>query len=380
MSEKVGILTFHRALSYGALLQAYALQTKLFSLDIDNEIVDYTCDYMVKHYQRLFRPMKGNPAKVFVLNLLTANGIWKERKTRDRFVAKHMKLSPAYNAENIAQAAQQYSAFVTGSDQVWSPSCVGFDPVYFLGFAAPEQRYSYAASIATQQLPQALHDEYRKRLKDFALLSLREQSGVELVQQVVGRNDAQVHIDPTFLLKKAEWDQIVPECIIKKPYIFLFTVKKPKQLIEQALALSRKTSLPIFYLNKQHTRREKEIHYMDPVEADQFISLIKNASYVCTNSFHGLAFSIIYHKQFMVENALAKGRNIRSEELLNRLGLSNRVFAEDNGAIDEQPDWTATDALIEAERRRAEAYLLQIKQQLQQRRKAECPAEVQNDN
>lgn len=371
MCEKTGILTFHRALSYGALLQAYALQNRLFSLGIDNEIIDYTCDYMVKHYQKLFRPMKGNPVKGFALNLLTANGIRKERKTRDCFVEKHMKLSRAYNAKNIAQAAQQYAALIVGSDQVWSPNCVGFDPVYFLDFAAPQQRFSYAASIAVQTLPEELHAEYRRRLKEYSLLSLREQSGVELVRQVVGREDAQIHIDPTLLLNNEAWDRIVPECVIQKPYIFLFTVKKPKALIEQALALSRKTGLPIFYLNKLHRRREKEIHYMDPVEADQFIALIKNATYVCTNSFHGTAFSIIYHKQFMVETAVADGRNIRSEELLNRLGLSERILAGDIAAIDAQSDWAAVDRCLEDERVRADAYLREIAQRAKRGRQEE---------
>lgn len=362
MKKKIGILTFHRALSYGALLQAYALQNKLFSLGIENEIVDYTSDYMVKHYQRLFRPAKGNPLKGFAYNLLTAGGILKERRTRDRFVQKYLKLSKPYNAGNIAAAAEQYLALIAGSDQVWSPSCAGFDPVYFLDFAAPEQRYAYAASIAAQMIPKELHAEYRRRLKDFAALSLREQSGVELMRQVVGRDDALEHIDPTLLLKREEWDEIVPECAIREPYIFLFTVMKPKELIDQTLALSRKTGLPIVYLNKLHTRREREIHYMDPVEADQFVSLIKHASYVCTNSFHGTAFSVIYHKQFMVETKLAAGRNIRSEELLNRLGLSERIFAGDIFAIDAQSDWLRADACMEAERRRAEAYLLGVRQ------------------
>lgn len=364
MKGKIGILTFHRALSYGALLQAYALQTKLFSLGIDNEIVDYSCDYMVKHYQRLFRPVKGNPLKGFALNLLTADGIRKERKTRDHFVQKHMKLSIPYDADSIAQSAQRYDVLITGSDQVWSPSCVGFDPVYFLNFAAPEQRYSYAASIAVKTLPEELKDAYRRRLKDFSALSLREPSGAELICQMVGRDDVQVHIDPTMLLEKEQWDALAPQCLVDTPYIFLFTVKKPKAIIDQTLALSRKTGLPIIYLNKLHTRREKEIRYMDPVEADQFVSLVKHASYVCTNSFHGTAFSVIYHKQFMLESETASGRNIRSEEFLNRIGLSERIFSGDIFAIDVQSDWKAADACIGEERRRAEEYLLRIRQRL----------------
>lgn len=369
MQKKIGILTFHRALSYGAMLQAYALQTKLFALGVDNEIIDYTCDYMVQHYQRVFRPVK-HLIKGTVYNLVTANGILKERKTRDRFVRKHMKMSRPYDAASIAKAAQEYSALITGSDQVWSPACVGFDPVYFLTFAAPEQRCSYAASIAVNTLPKALEDEYRNRLKDFSAFSLREPSGAELVRQITGRDDVQVHIDPTLLLTKDEWNELAAERIVPTPYILLFTVKAPRRLIDQALALSRRTGLPIIYLNKLHTRREKEIHYMDPVEADQFVSLVKYAAYVCTNSFHGTAFSVIYHKQFIVETELADGWNIRAEELLNRIGLPERIMTGNISAIDVQSDWAAADAAIAAERGRAEAYLLSIWKQAEHGRLA----------
>ena len=362
MQGKIGILTFHRALSYGAMLQAYALQTKLSALEIENEIIDYTCKYMVKHYQRLFRPVKANALRGFAYNLLTAGGIRKERKTRDRFVRKHLKLSKTYQASDIAQAAQEYALLITGSDQVWSPTCAGFDPAYFLGFAAPEQRYSYAASIAVKTLPAELRDEYRKRLKDFAAFSVREQSGAELIRQLTGRDDAQVHIDPTLLLKREAWDNLAPASPVRTPYILLFTVNAPRTLIDQTLVLSRRTGLPIIYLNKLHVRREKEIRYLEPIEADQFVSLVKHAAYVCTNSFHGTAFSVIYHKQFIVETETVSGRNIRAEELLSRLGLSERILQGDISAIDAQSDWASAESILAEERRRAEAYLLDIGQ------------------
>lgn len=363
MNKKIGILTFHRALSYGAMLQAYALQNFMLELGIDNELVDYTCEYMVNHYQKDFRVIKGNKIKGIGWNLLTVNSIRKERKTRDEFVSKHFKLSEAYDKNNIHTVADKYSAFITGSDQVWSPTCVGFDPVYFLNFAKPEQKFSYAASIAAKTIPDNLKAEYKNRLKDFQAYSVREESGVEIVKDLTGK-DAVVNIDPTFLLTKDKWDKIATD-VFNEPYIFLFTVLKPKNLIDYALELSQKTGLKVIYLNNTMRSKDSRITYIDPVTADKFIGLIKNASYICTNSFHGTAFSIIYNKNFIVETETGHGRNIRSEELMKRLGLEKRIMnADTKGDIDALSNWDYVEEQLQVERQKSKDYLLTIQRSI----------------
>ena len=362
MKKKIGILTFHRALSYGAMLQAYALQNFMLSLGIDNEIVDYNCKYMVDHYQKNFRKTYGNPIKGLGWNLMTLSGIKKERKTRDAFVKEHLVLSKSYTADNISDAKENYSAFITGSDQVFSPTCVGFDPVYFLTFAKPEQKYSYAASIATKNIPENIKDEFKNRIRDFQKYSLREQSGATIVKDLTGK-DAFVNIDPTLLLTKESWDKLATD-VLDEPYIFLFTVHKPKNLVNYALELSRKTGLKVIYLNKLKNIKNENLQYMDPVTADKFVGLIKNASYVCTNSFHATAFSVIYHKKFIVESETCKGRNIRSEELLYHLGLSKRVMSTDESDINAESDWAYVDKKLQEEREKSKDYLLSIAQQI----------------
>ena len=363
MSKKIGILTFHRALSYGAMLQAYALQNFMYDLGIENEIVDYNCNYMVDHYQKNFRKTYGNPIKGLGWNLLTLKGIKKERKTRDEFVNSHLKLSKSYNAETINSANENYSAFICGSDQVWSPTCVGFDPVYFLTFAKPWQKYSYSASIATKNIPENLNDEYKNRLSDFQMYSVREESGAEIVKDLTGK-DAFVNIDPTLLLSKNQWDKLATD-VLNEPYIFLFTVHKPKNLINYALNLSQKTGLKVIYLNKLKSVKHKNLQYLDPVTANKFVGLIKNAKYVCTNSFHGTAFSVIYHKNFVVETDTCKGKNIRSEELLKSLGLESQILNSQSFlSIDHKANWNYVEEKLKEERKKSEKYLLSIQQQI----------------
>ena len=197
--KKVGIVTFHQALSYGAKLQAYALQKFLEQNGLENDIIDYTCHFM---YTRLIRPIRvGNKHKLksFVRSLITMRQTGIDRKKSIEFRKKYMKLSRPFDADNIKEASDEYSAFIAGSDQVWSPTCVGFDPVYFLDFAQSKQKYSYAASIAVKELPSDKKDEYKRLLSDYQAFSVREDSAAAIIKELLGR-DAEVNIDPTLLL------------------------------------------------------------------------------------------------------------------------------------------------------------------------------------
>lgn len=357
--KNIGILTFHRALSYGALLQSYALQNFLFDLNIENEIIDYNCEYMVKAYQKTFRPITGNLIKGIGYNLLTARGIKKEKKTRDEFVNKHLVLSEKYTTYNLPLAKDKYRVFITGSDQVWSPTCVGFDPAYFLTFANSNQKFSYAASIACNELPAELKEEYKKRLNDFNCYSLREESGEKIINNLLNKS-ADVHIDPTLLLTKDRWDTLATHSF-NEPYIFLFTVLKPKKLIDYAIKLHKQTGLKIKYLNKLKAKKYDSVEYVNPVTADEFVSLIKNAQYVCTNSFHGTAFSIIYNKNFVCEGETAFGNNIRSIELMKKLGIENRLLSNDlTTDIHVNTNWNQVESILNIEREKSKIYLQSI--------------------
>lgn len=363
MKKKVGIVTFHQALSYGAKLQAYALQRFLEENGIENDIIDYTCHFM---YTRLIRPIRvgtQHKLKSFLRSLVTMRQTGIDRRKSVAFRKEHMKLSRPFNAENIGEASQEYDAFIAGSDQVWSPSCVGFDKVYFLNFAKPGQKYSYSASIAVNKLPEDKIEDYKELLSDFTMFSVREKSGADIIYDILGRQ-ASVNIDPTLLLEQSCWDKIAKP-VVKEPYIFLFNVKKPKRLIEYAKKLASEKGLKIYYLQKERIHKVKGVTYLDPVGADEFVGLIKNAEYVCTNSFHGTAFSVIFHKHFVCEFDYQGGRNIRSEELLNLLQIKNHEIGADYFPNPDEPvDWDNVEKTLGQQREEARSYLLKIKENL----------------
>ncbi|MCI6825234.1 MAG: polysaccharide pyruvyl transferase family protein [Ruminococcus bromii] len=361
--KKAGIVTFHQALSYGAKLQAYALQQFLQYNGIENDIIDYTCHYM---YTRNIRPIRvgtQHKLKSFVRSLITMRQTGIDRRKSVAFRKQYMQLSRPFNAENISEAADEYSLFIAGSDQVWSPICVGFDPVYFLNFAKPEQKYSYAASIAVKELPADKKEAYKNLLTDFQEFSVREQSGANIIKNLLGR-DAEINIDPTLLLTEEQWNEIAKP-VINEPYIFLFNVRKSIKLIDYAKQLSKKTGLKIYYLQKERIHKVKGVTYLEPVMANEFVGLIKNAEYVCTNSFHGTAFSVIFKKKFAVEYQHIGGRNIRSEELLNQLGIKNHEITNDfYPNPDEKVDWDNVEKILSVERKKSQNYLEKIKENL----------------
>lgn len=359
MYKKFGIVTFHHALSYGAVLQTYALQNFLTDLGIDNEVVNYRCKFM-EDRAKVFKYIKGKSLKNYCYSFLYGRETVRERKNSDYFGKNFLKMTKPYTKDTLAQCADDFDGFIAGSDQVWSPICVGFDSAYFLDFAKKGQKYSYAASFGMKNLPDEKIEEYQKRLSDFSAISVREGSGKELVKNLTDK-EAVINVDPTLLLSSKKWDKIASSADINEPYIFLFTVLKPKNLVNYALELARKTGMKVIYLNKAHKIKDPMLTYMNSVTADKFLGLIKNATYVCTNSFHGNAFSLLYHKNFVVETDTLIGENNRSKELMTKLGLENRILAQGlSPEIDAETDWKNVDAFLAEERNKAKEYLLSI--------------------
>ena len=359
MYKKFGIVTFHHALSYGAVLQTYALQNFLYDIGVDNEVVNYRCKFIADR-AKVFKYIKGKSLKNYCYSLKYGKEITRERKNSEYFGKNFLKMTKSFSKETLAQCADNFDAFIAGSDQVWSPVCAGFDSAYFLDFAKKGQKYSYAASFGTKNLPEDKQEAYKKRLSDFNAISVREDSGKQLVENI-GDCKKVINVDPTLLLSCDKWDKIASPVEINEPYIFLFTVLKPKNLVNYALELAQKTGMKVIYLNKAHKIKDPMLKYMDAVTADKFIGLIKNASYVCTNSFHGNAFSLIYHKNFVVETDTLTGENNRSKELMLKLGLKNRILAKGlTPEIDADTDWSAVENFLAEERSKSQEYLLSI--------------------
>ena len=352
---KLGIVTFHRAINYGAVLQTYALQQTLFELGIDNEVIDYRSEKIERLY-KIFTPLLSN------IKNLSVYPRAKKKIEFDSFLKKYIKLSNGYREKKeLEKIETDYDAFITGSDQVWCEKCAREDSTYFLDFINnSKKKYSYAASIGKSAVSEDLQEKYEKFLKDYSLVSIREASSKELMQQCKKEN-VNVHIDPTLLLNKEKWNRVAKKQANKGEYILLYTVLGQYKLYEFANQLSKKTGLPIIYLNEAMLNRVKGYKYKVGVSPEEFVGYFANAKYVVTNSFHGTAFSIIYHKKFFVEIEAVGRKNIRSEELMEKLGLSERnINCIDIERYDKEIDWMSVDGILENERKESKDYLRRI--------------------
>ena len=356
-SLKIGILTFHNAMSYGAVLQAYALQHTIENFGYETEVINYMCEDIYNAHVRIIPKTKN--IKFNIKMSLMGHKRYKWRNLLRNFRKKYLHESVKVSKNELVDLGENYSKVIAGSDQVFNDVCTKFDNTYFLDFVPDKKKYTYAASFGADIIPKKLEDEYRNRLTGFQQLSIREESGCKIVKTLLNR-EAECNIDPTFLLTDAEWDNVI-ETKTRKPYVFVFSVLKPLDLVNYAIKLGEEKGLEVLYLENYSFPKRKGLRYIGPVSPSEFIGLIKNAEYVVTNSFHGMAFSIIYKKKFIVELNTAASRNIRCEGLLKKIGIRNNEIV--NGNVDLHKieyNWKDVKAIIEEERKKSFKYLKSI--------------------
>ena len=348
------MLTFHNAMSYGAVLQAYGLEKTIEDLGFDPEIINYMCEDIYNAHVRIIPKTKNIKFNIKMMLMGRKRFIWRNklRGFRNQYLIE----SNPVKAKDLEELGNKYDVVISGSDQVFNDVCTKFDPVYFLNFVNDDKKYSYAASFGFTEIPKELKNQYKERLQGFQELSVREESGCKIVKELLGK-DAKCHIDPTFLLKVSDWDRIETHDD-RKPYILVFNVLKPRHLLDYAVKLGEAKGLDVLYLENYAFPPRKGVKYIGPVGPDGFVGLIKNAEYVITNSFHGMAFSIIYQKKFAMELDTSGSRNIRSEGLLKKLGLINTEIIDGELDIDSiKYDWDYANHVIEEERIKARSYL-----------------------
>ena len=329
---KAGIITIHRASNYGAVLQAYALKEFIKKLGYEVDLIDYRCAAIEDMYRNMFGDMFSFKSKV--KNLLT----WSIQKERNRkfevFINKDLCCTEAtscFSQEQLEECNNKYDVFISGSDQIWNPFCTGNDKHYFLDFVRDnKKKYSYAASFGTAKQDFIENSSYKNLLGMYKKISVREYQGQEVVKEMTGK-DALVHLDPTFLLDRKEWIEKASSVNVenRRPYVLVYSIAMPKSIEKLALRYAEKNKVDVKYITLSNLftlKNRKKTIICSPIE---FLNYIMNAECVITNSFHGIAFSIIFNKKFYVEkNANPNHDNSRLENILTCLGLQDRFVSD----------------------------------------------------
>ena len=358
---KVGIITLHSACNPGAMLQAYALQEFLKNKGFYVRIIDYRNTRIEYNYnvKKKLRNEK-NTLKNLVYKgfwLINYKSIRNKEKRFKKFMHEKMLLTSKCDNTNIDTLKDAFDIYVSGSDQVWSFKDSIFDKNYFLNFVNNGKKVSYASSTGMDILEHK--DEYYNFLKSFSMISVRENFLVQRFEEMFNCF-LDVHVDPTLLLGKDAWNQIKDDTKVpSEKYILLYTVQQNQEIISYAKAMRDKTGCQLIKLN-EHPKdvfiKCKKIYDFDPC---QFISLIENATYVLTDSFHGTIFSILYNVPFVV--ALSKTNKFINERivtLLKKLDLESHIYDINNSTQErENPFSLKVKRKIEIEINKTENYV-----------------------
>lgn len=334
MEKKIGILTFHKSLNYGSVLQAFALVQNLKNMGFNTEIIDYTQRNYGVNYSLMKAPFSLEAIKYDVIHFVFFPVLIKREKAFSQFRKKYLCLSKKnyQYGDNLEILSEMYDVLLCGSDQIWNPNARDFDPNFFLPFAKNTLKISYAVSINGGELNRTnIHEQIRENLMNFNFLSVRENSGKESLDTFLSRKKPiSVVLDPTLLHQQTVYNSISSPRLIAEPYIFFYSINFADDAIGAAEILSERTGLPVYTLfagrgNRAMLKMRGKIRFwVKSVGPEDFISLLKFANYVVTDSFHGTAFSIIYEKKFFsIASTDDKKEPIRDERICNILELFN---------------------------------------------------------
>lgn len=341
---RAGLITFHFAHHYGAQLQAYATMKAIQALGWDCEIIDYRLPHTTKT-NRLFK--SGASIRGMVSNAHTAlhYAPFQRRFQRfEDFVAQEMILSSRQYTtfEELSQACPSCDVYISGSDQIWNPYIYQdgqFDRAFLLDFVREGRRISYAPSLGVPSLPADKGEQLKAYLEPYSALSVREKRGQALIKSLTGR-DAQVVLDPTLLLNGTDWGALAAPPKETGPYILCYFVSDPGEVAPYAQALAQKTGYPIVQLAGARKKLPGAKTLIFDAGPKEFLGLFQHAAYVCTNSFHGAAFSLQFDKPFftsMSPKERAEPTYSRIYSLLSRLGCADRIIGLDTTAAVDAP-------------------------------------------
>lgn len=333
LDKKAGILTFHKSFNYGAILQAYALKEIFEDLGYEAKIIDYITidaeDNKSIHYKIAHTNGIKNKLNIILRYLLISQSMILMKYNYKKFINKHIsKSTKCNNKKDIISL--KYDVYVAGSDQIWNYRITGynFDDVYFLDFNNSSKNIIYAASSQDVPFEKKYEDKFKLKLhNNKACISIREKQLAEYIYNITGEQYPVV-LDPTLLGGKAILDRIKKKTIMmKKKYIVLYQIERNCEVDISYESLKNKFN-NYDIITFSHPRLGCIAGRKGYVGPDTFLAYLNSAEFIVTNSFHGVALSIIYEKRFFVYPN--NGVMTRINNLIEESGLEERRITSVN--------------------------------------------------
>lgn len=359
--KKIGIITWYHYRNYGTALQASALDYVIKKLGYYPIMINY-------------KPRKIYTNRLTFLELFKKAIIVFKNKTNEKYFSEQVEdlykeylskrieeTKPCNTYSELYQLNNEIDAFVCGSDQIWSPN--NFDDKYLLSFVSePSRKVAYAPSIGLARIENTfVKEKVGELLKSFGHLSIREKQGASLLKEYYSL-DVKVVLDPTLLLRPRDWIEYanieeIEKKIPDEKYIICYFLGNERHYISAVKKIAKELSAKVYVIPVYRKSCFESI----PFEAGprEFIALIKNANYVCTDSFHGMAFAINFNIPFTVFLRFREkdplNQNSRVVSLLEQLKLSERIYSVKSWIKD--IDFSISNRILEEKRRQSKIYL-----------------------
>ena len=355
---KVAIVTLHRVYNYGSALQAYATQRIFEKMGHDVLVIDYITPQrtLLKIFAAPSADDNANGASAIAYRVAKIGSLILKQKTFGRFIKTNLHLTQKYiTADDLTKDPPKADLYVTGSDQTWNSTYnEGVDRGFFLDFLPEDsRRIAFVASFGKAELDDDEIELTRKYIQRYEGVSVREDSAKKILCRL-GRNDAVQLIDPTLQISSDEWLNLASRRLIQERYLVLMLLyNEDNHATEYARKIADEQGLKLVKISwdlKKPPMVDRLLTHRSPAD---FLSLFYYADFVVTNSFHGLAFSIILEKQFIV--VPRNEFNTRIESLLTLTGLQKRMIGQEN-QLDEcknQINYVPIKEVLEKERERA---------------------------
>jgi len=309
------------------MLQAYALNKFLSNNEFDSEIIDFRPDFLDRYYRFHFKGLIFNTKQTISLIVQFIKNKC-DFKNFELFLNNNIVYSKKRYLTEKELLKCNYDVVISGSDQIWNPGIIHSSTAYLLSFAKNDtKKMAYASSFGVSKISEEWSNVVKQNLKDFHSLGLRENTGKEIISNILPEKSTSLVLDPVFLLDYSHWDSLISKKpMVSTKYILLYSLEDNNELNNFTQIIAKKNKLKIVSLHpikKSCKFADVNINNAGPIE---FLSLIKNAEYICTNSFHGTSFSIIFDKKFISFQHSSTGSRVSSLLKNLKIGVEEEII------------------------------------------------------
>lgn len=362
--KKIGILTTYFATNFGAMLQPFALKRTLENFDFDVEFIRYKQPKVYNVYKPIhLKRFLSTHIQKNIRYLKECFIYLKKSKNFKKFKLRYLQPKDGF-AKDIDPSKDFY---IMGSDQIWNPVVTGgFDDIYFGRFQTKNgaKKIAYAASAESIEYTPKQADYLKRNLQNFDFISVREHKLAEDLSNVTGRNDIQTVLDPTLLANPSIYNEIeIKNPLPDQKFVFFYKIRNCWNFIDKIHSYAKQKKAKLLILSswyesaiEEYARQNSDVTYIPTAGVEIFLGAIRHSECVFTPSFHGCAFPIIFHKPFF-SLLLEDNWNTRVNDLLNNLGLSERLLTEQTNIVDSSIDFSNVDNRLQERRDQSISFL-----------------------